>query len=161
MFEVQAVTLAALRMRLGTELENVPIDIRRQLTSSDDASTLAYGPFLQLSYDEIDTQEIDRLLGYADISNTNTPIGLDGDFHPRIIGTNAETHVLLFPLQELEEHLTKCEPATIRMLKDLGSMDAFVNERGEEMTAVEYLAAGIVACILFCKKNNQALTISW
>ena len=61
----------------------------------------------------------------------------------------------------LTEHLTIQEPNVVQKIRDLGSMDAFVDERGDNLTAVEYLTGGVLACIDFCRKNKQALVFRW
>lgn len=118
-------------------------------------------PSLQLSFNEISAAELDRLLGYAGICSANAPIGLDADFTPHTVGPDADTQFLLFPLAGLEAHLITEEPKVAESLQASGSMDAFVRERGDSMSAVVYLTAALLSCIQFCRMNKQALLITW
>jgi len=155
--------LSALQIQLGTLLKLVPVECRDPLLTSSllTSSEPEQVPTLQLSYDEITAADLDRLLGYAGISSANAPIGLDADFQPHKIRSDPRSEFLLFPLAELEKHLTAEEPRIADLLRALGSMDAFVEARGNAMTAVEYLTAGLITCIQFCRTRNQALIITW
>lgn len=161
MFEIVTCTQSELRLKLGSFSEQLPAECREQLSSHDPCGAQKDGPFVQLAYDEIDNQEIDRLLGYAEIPSANAPIGLNGDFAPVRLGTDPRTQILVFSLSRLEEHLNTQEPGVVQSIRQLGSMDAFVAQRGDAMTATEYLTSGVLACIEFCKKNKQALVITW
>lgn len=161
MFEIAPCTQSDLHLKLGSFSAQLPAECREQLSSSDSCGDQMDGPFVQLAYDEIDNQEIDRLLGYAEIPSANAPIGLNGDFAPVRLGTDPRSEILVFSLSRLEEHLNRQEPGVVQSIRRFGSMDAFVAQRGDAMTATEYLAGGVLACIEFCKKNNQALMITW
>jgi hypothetical protein len=161
MFEITARTLSELKVRLGPLAEKLPSECKTQFESNDPVSDRRHGPFVQLAYDEIRKEEIDRLLGYAEISSSNAPIGLEGDFPPVRIGTDPRSQILIFSLSRLEEHLLRQEPDLVQLIRELGSMDAFVAYRGEAMTACEYLTGGLLGCMEFCRKHKQGLAIQW
>jgi len=156
-------SLSALRIQLGASLEQVPAECRDQLsTLSPVTSNVAeHVPSLQLSYDEIPATELDRLLGHAGISSSNAPVGLDADFLPRTVGADPRTQFLFFPLVGLEKHLTAEEPHIANLFRAADSMDAFVKQRGNAISAVEYLTAGLLTCIQFCRTSKHALIITW
>lgn len=163
MMGIRTCSLSKVQMQLGACFDQVPAECRNQVTTSplgspgdpEEVSSI------QLAYHEIPAAELDRLLGYAGITSANGPIGLDADFLPRAIGSGVRTQFLLFPLAGLESHLTAEEPRIADALRTLGSMDTFIQQRGDAMTAVEYLAAGVLTCINSCRTMKQALVITW
>lgn len=148
-------------MQLAMYSDELPREYCVRLLPSCRESEPGGSPFLQFAYDEISGLEIDRLLGYAGICAANAPIGLDYDAPARFLGADSRNRVLLFPLAGLEKHLMNQEPEIAELLRKLGSLDDFVENRGDAMTAIEYLTAGVLACIRFCTAHGQALTITW
>ena len=162
MLEIKPQSLSALLSHLGEFLEQIPAEFRGHLaTSQEYYNERESMPSLQLSYDELSATEIDRLLGYAGIATSNTPIGLDVDFPPCTIGDDPRDQFLLFPLTGLENHLATEEPGIVEAIRNLGSLDAFIEARADAMTAVEYLVVGTLTCIEFCRWRRQTLAITW
>lgn len=161
MFEIVACTIAELQVKLEGFSDQIPFNLYQKLDSSNLSINQNDSPFVQLGYDEIADEEINRLLGYAGIASVNAPIGLNGDFAPVLIGTEPKTQVLLFSLPRLEQHLSTVEPDLVRQIRNLGSMDSLVDKRCDALTASEYLTGGLLACIEYCRTKDQAIIIKW
>lgn len=112
-------------------------------------------PFLQLSYQEISTEDIEMVLGYAGITAANAPVGLPADFE--LFQTDGDC--LLFPLSGLEAHLRTSQPELIGEYEIHDSFEQFLESR--DIAAREYLITGVIECINWCRKNQAALTIQW
>ena len=112
-------------------------------------------PFVELSHQEIPGEDVETVLGYAGITTANAPVGLPCDFEPRKLGQD----YLLFSLPRLEAHLRKTQPAVIEEYERCTSFEQFLDSR--DMDAREYLVAGLLECIKWCRKNRAALTIRW
>jgi hypothetical protein len=153
--------LPEVRIQIANYLEQIPSECKNLLSALHSTGDPTFQPTIQLSYDEISGHDIDRLLGYAGISSANTPIGIDAAFLPLVLGTDPKSQVLLFSLAELEAHLARAEPAIAERFRTLGSMDQFVADRGDAMTAVEYLTGGTLECISFCRAKKQAMIVRW
>jgi hypothetical protein len=117
-------------------------------------------PFIQLARDELSGDEVDNILSYADIPLFNGPIGLPFNFDPLTLG-KGPNEWLLFPLDGLEAHLRNVAREIVLAFDNHGSMDAFAEWRGTEMSAREYLVTGVLECIRFCERQQEALVIHW
>jgi hypothetical protein len=112
-------------------------------------------PFVQLSHQEIPAEDVEQVLGYADIARANAPVGFPCDFEPRKLGPD----YLLFPLPRLEAHLRTTWPELIAEYERHGSLEQFLDSR--DMPAREYLIAGLLSCIKWCYEHRAALEIRW
>jgi hypothetical protein len=112
-------------------------------------------PSVQLSHQEIPGNDVEAVLGYAGITAANAPVGLPGDFEPRKIGRD----YLLFPLSGLEAHLRKTQSEVIAEYERHSSFEQFLASR--DMPARDYLVAGLLECIKWCREHRAALTIRW
>jgi len=141
-------------------LQTANPELWKELTDFGNA-TLGDGlPFVQLSYDELEGAEMDRLLGYAGIPQSNRPIGLIGDFNPTVIEPSGNER-LLFPVQGLAQHFRSVAPDVFDAFNAAGSMDAFADQRGDQMSATEYLVGGTLECIRACERMHLALCFRW
>lgn len=112
-------------------------------------------PSIQLAYSEITDDEIERALGYAGLTKANGPVGVPVPTAPRPVGRD----FLIFSLQELEMNLRQTASDTVADYERVGGMSAFVESR--EITAFEYLVAGLIECIRWCIAHRAALSIRW
>ena len=117
--------------------------------------------FLQVGYNEIAGEELDRILGYRGIAQANKPIGLPCEFDAFSWARSTGSETLLFPLSGLYSHFREVAPVIFNEFGTYGSMDAYVDFKGDEMTAVEYLVAGSLECIAFCNRNRFGLALHW
>lgn len=99
MFEISPESMRAIREQLSQFASDIP-GLSAAL-DSDDPEVPHMRPFVQLSSDEMSGDEVDRLLGYAGIPSSNSPIGLPFSFDPIRVGAELAPHVLLFPLDGL------------------------------------------------------------
>ena len=112
-------------------------------------------PSVQLAHSEIADGEIERALGYGGITKANGPIGIPVPTAPPLVGRD----FLIFSLQDLETHLRQTARVTVADYERAGNLRAFVESR--ELTAFEYLVAGLVECIRWCVAHHAALSIRW
>jgi hypothetical protein len=112
-------------------------------------------PSIQLAHSEITDDEVERALGYAGITKANGPVGVPVPTAPSPVGRD----FLIFSLQELEMHLRQTARDTVADYERVGGMSAFVESR--EITAFEYLVAGLIECIRWCIAHRAALSIRW
>lgn len=112
-------------------------------------------PFVQLAHSEITDEEVERALGYAGITKANGPVGVPVPTAPHPLGRD----FLIFSLQDLDAHLQQTASDTIAECERSGGFQAFVESR--EITAFEYLAAGLSECIRWCMAHQAALSIRW
>jgi hypothetical protein len=157
--EIQPVRYASVMDHLR-DMERTHPDIWQELASYVNAPEPAPQPLVQISYDEIVGEELDRLLGYAGIPKSNRPIGLVGEFPPFVVGTLGGG-CLVFPVKGLYRHFSEMAPDLFNRFANCGSMDSVCKRRGEEMTVVEYLIGGVLECIKVCQDFHMALTIRW
>jgi hypothetical protein len=115
----------------------------------------AQRPFVELSHQEIPEVDVEAVLGYAGITKANAPVGLPGDFEPRTVARNC----LLFPLSGLEAHLRRTDAGVIAEYERHSTIEQFLESR--DMSARDYLVAGLLECIKWCRKHRAALTIRW
>jgi hypothetical protein len=149
-----------LRKQLGNSLEGI-LDLNEMSYAIESQVADREIPFVELSYDEISTELIEEVLGYAAISRANTPIGIDRQIEPVLIGNGLDTGTLLFPLDGLEANLRASNQLLANEFADAGNMDGFAETRGENMSAKEYLVCGLLECINFCKQQRYFLAFSW
>ena len=121
-------------------------------------------PFIQLSYNEINQDALNRILAYSDIVNSNRPLGLPFDFNPLVApGTDGnEWH--LYPLSGLDQHLHYENPSILAMLHEHKSLDALfdsLDDGGNDVTAEEYLVLTLTEAIRFCKCRGIGLATNW
>ena len=135
-------------------------DIWSKLSINSTKDVSEERPFVQVAADEIPGEEVDEILGYADIPVYNAPIGLPFNFDPLPLGKEPN-ELLLFPLDGLEAHLRNAARDIFLSFDQQGSMDAFVDWRGEELSGRECLVAGVLECIRYCKRTKHALVIRW
>jgi hypothetical protein len=96
-------------------------------------------PFLQAGYDEIDPDELDRVLAYANIAGTNGPVGV-----PRLSAPVSHgTEWVLFPIVALREHLS-----TVRENETISS------------TAADF-ASAVDAVAQYCQRNDLLMVFRW
>jgi hypothetical protein len=132
-----------------------------ELAATSPTQVPAEAPFIELGYDEISGGELDALFAFAQISKSCSPIGVHGIDEPLTVGEDRRTQRLLFPLAGLEAHL-RSEAASIASVFDgSGGMDGFVRVREDELTAAEYLVAGLLELIRRSNENQSALLIRW
>ena|ERR1700730_13424000 len=154
MIDIVPIPLAILKQRLAQYAGELK-QIWPALNSQGDTSEKR--PFVQLSYDELPDEEIDRVLGYEGIPRFNAPVGLPLEMKPIRLGAN---EYLLYPLSGLRNHLRLVARETVSDLEKAGSMDNFVAGR-KSISALEYLVGGVWQCIGFCETNWEALSIRW
>jgi len=118
-------------------------------------------PFVQIGYDEIPGEELDRLLGFSGIVQANEPIGLPCEFDAFTWQTTSGSDVLLFPLNGLRSHFRMVVPEVYWEFETSRSMDSFAKIRGDAMTPTEYLVGGSIECISFCERNRLGLAFRW
>jgi hypothetical protein len=112
-------------------------------------------PFVQLAHSELANEDADRVFGYAGILKANAPVGIPTLIEPQFLGAS----YLIFSLELFEEHLRTVAGETIAELERAGGFEAFLDS--EEVTAVEYLVAGLMECTKWCREHQAALTIRW
>jgi len=112
-------------------------------------------PSVQLAHSEITDEDVNRVLGYAGIIKANAPVGISGPTEPRALGRD----FLIFSLSGLEAHLREVASDTITECDRAGGFHAFVESR--EVSAFEYLVAGLIECIRWCEVHRAALSIRW
>lgn len=123
----------------------------------NDAPSTEDRPFIQLGYDEISQDDIDAVFGFCSISDNNMPIGVVGDFQEISFGTDK----IVFSLQRLQSYLEDKFPQIVQQYFQCGSMDAYGDQIGEDMTANQYLIGGILECIGYCSRYALVLVIRW
>ena len=147
-------------------LADLNADLAAQLSSNE----VAYDPvsedhpFIQLAYDEINRDALDRILAYANIASANRPLGLPCDFAPLIAHGTDGNEWQLYPLSGLDQHLRAINSETIEMLDGYESLDALLNSLendGNDITAEEYLVLALTEAIRFCKERNVGLATHW
>ena len=112
-------------------------------------------PFVQLAHSEIANDEADRIFAYAGIFRANAPIGIPGTFEPQFIGSS----FLIFSLDGLEEHLRTVATETIAEYERATSFQAFLDSM--DASAADYLIAGLMDCLHWCREHRAALAIRW
>ncbi len=121
-------------------------------------------PFIQVSYDEIGLESLDRILGYANIVNSNQPLGLPYDFTPFAAHNSEGNEFLLYPLAGLDHHLRTNHPEIMERLKGHTSLDSFfasLENQGNDVTAEEYLVLTLTHAIRFCSERKIGLATQW
>ena len=104
-------------------------------------------PWVQLSYDEIPMSFLDEAFSYAEISKTNSPVGLDANL-PAI----REGHEsVLFSVPGLEAHLEALYAGHLNALRAAGEPQRFLAGEYDYPSSTEYLLAGMLACIHFSR----------
>ena len=141
----------AFRQRVGSEVDATG-DLLA-LANDTELPPPEERPFVQLSYNEITGQELDRILG-GDICAATCIVGLPGGTERALPGTD----VLLVPLSNLANRLRTAEPQ-LAMEFDAHGTDAIMASR--EVTVAEYLVLGMLHCIAWCDTRRAALMISW
>jgi len=131
------------------------VDLLASVVSDTELCHPAQRPFVELSHQEIPGDDVEAVLGYAGITVANTPIGLPCDFEPRKVGRDC----LLFPLSGLEAHLRSTDAGVIAEYERHRSIEEFLESR--DTSARDYLVAGLLECIKWCRKHRAALTIRW
>ena len=112
-------------------------------------------PFVQFTRSEIADEDVERALGYAGITKANAPVGIPAPTEPRAVGRD----FLIFSLSSLDAHLRETALDTITECERAGGFPAFVES--SEISAFEYLVAGLVECIRWCETHRAALSIRW
>ena len=136
------------------DFDNEASGLLASLVSDAELCDPAERPFVQLSHQEIPEDDVEEVLGYAGITKANSPVGLPCDFEPERVG-----QYLLFPLAQLEDHLRQTQGELIAEYERHGSLEEFLDSR--DMPARDYLVAGLLDCINWCRKHRAALIIRW
>jgi hypothetical protein len=118
-------------------------------------------PFIQLSAHDILEEEEEEIFDCAGIPMAAAPIGLPLEIQPLLLGEDPRQQILLFPLDMFYSHLRRVAPNVVAAYEEAASLQAFLDGRSNEVTAKEYLCAGLVDCIQYCKREGEALTIRW
>lgn len=160
MIVIEAITHQVVAKIIDTFIDSVPSVFREAMDLPSNEPTRSV-PFVELAYDEISAEELDRVFSYADIAKTNSPIGIDCNGTPVLLGGEAENNFLLFSIDELETAIRRDFDEISSSYQRVGSMDALVGELGDSMTAIEYLVAGVLDCIRFCKEFGYSIAIKW
>jgi hypothetical protein len=160
MIVIEAITHQVVAKVIATFIDSVPTVFREaiDLPSKEPARSV---PFVELAYDEISVDELDRVFSYADIARMNSPIGIDCISSPFLLGGEAKNNFQLFSIDELELAIRRDFEEISSFYQRIGSMDALVVELGDSMTAIEYLVAGVLDCIRFCKEFGYSIAIKW
>jgi hypothetical protein len=114
-------------------------------------------PSYQFDYGEIGLDTVKRVLVYAGIAATNTPLGVSGSFEP--ITKNREW--VVFPLHGLRKHFESIAREAVKDFDRCGSLDAVVQARGVEMTPGDQLLLAVLECLNFCEENKLILAFAW
>jgi hypothetical protein len=141
-----------------TQFGEISADIAALLSSVVPDSQLppsADRPCVQLAHSEITDDEVERVLGYAGITRANAPVGVPVLTGPRSVGRG----FLVFSLHDLDAHLREVAHGVIAECESVGGFHAFVESR--EVSAFEYLVAGLAECIRWCLAHRAALSIRW
>lgn len=131
------------------------VDLLVSIVPDEQLCEPAQRPFVQLSHQAIPTEDVEQVLGYAGITTANAPVGLPCDFEPRKLGRN----YLLFALPRLEAHLRNTQQDIIAEYERHASFEQLLESR--DMTAHDYLVAGLLECIKWCSKHRAGLMIQW
>lgn len=142
------------REHLLGEFSGETASLLASLVSDTGLSDPAQRPFVQLSHQDIPEDDVEAVLGYAGITKAHAPVGLPCDFEPESVG-----QYFLFPLAKLEDHLRQTQGELIAEYERQGSLDEFLESR--DMPARDYLVAGLLDCINWCRKYRAALIICW
>lgn len=114
-------------------------------------------PSYQFDYKEVGLDTVKRMLGYAGIAVTNTPLGVAGSFEP--VAEDGEW--VVFPLAGLQKHFENVAAAAVRAFDQFGSLDSLDNARGPELTPGDQLVVAVLECLHFCKENRLILAFAW
>jgi hypothetical protein len=148
MFKATPYGEAMVCQQIGSETGSLSV-----LAAETELPPVEERPFVQLSYDEVDGQELDRILG-SDICAANGAVGFPGPLAP----AKPTPQILLFELGALARRLRAMDPQLTEEFDSHGT-DAIMGSR--EATATEYLVLGLLHCIAWCEANRAALMISW
>jgi hypothetical protein len=118
-------------------------------------------PFVQLSAFEISEEDQDEAFDYAEMTMASVPIGLPLEIEPVSFGEDPRQRITVFPVEGFYSYLVTVAPDIIAAYEKAGSLQAYLDVRGDEITAREYLYAGLANCIDYGKREGQALTIEW
>lgn len=129
------------------------------ILASNSIPTTSRRPFVQIVAGDISPDDVERILEFQEMTY-HTPFGFPGKFKTRILKVEAGS-ILLFPLDELREHLSAVARESFREFSKAGTMDKLIEERKDDISAEEYLVCGILDCIRFCEKYNEVLTVRW
>ena len=155
MFKITAITLDSAKKLFAL----YPAVIQSLDALLDDATiSPSPPPWIQLSYDEISDEDLERLLGYAGITSANQSLGLPVE---TLSVTLSEKPVVVYSVSGLANHLQSVEPQIVAAYRQAGDMDTFSRIRGEQMTAKEYLIGGILDCISYCMRTRSVLSVRW
>lgn len=145
---------------LGELIQQLPDSYRNQLqlpSNLDEDQT----PFVELSYDEISDEELNKILNYSGITNANGPIGIDCHGEPVFVGESPDVRFLFYPLNELESYIRRNQPEVVQKYDQLGGMNELVVDLGDDLNASEYLTGGLLECVRYCRQNQCGLSIQW
>ena len=160
MFEITTATVAEIAPHLNGYGANYPF-IRETLRARSVDAPPSERPFVQLDDSELPGDVADRILGYADIPRANRPVGIDYTGEPVVVGGDASMQILLYSLAGLESHIRASVPDIAKAYDASGGMNAFVELRGDSLTAEEYLVGGTLDCIRYCRQMRHVLVIRW
>jgi hypothetical protein len=116
-------------------------------------------PFIQLSRDEVSQDEVERVFSHLGIANVNITLGLP--ISTIEFSCYQENGVLFYCLDGLETDLINLNADLISKYRASTSFDNFLDEYEDSLTACDYLIAGTLNLISYCKINQFVLTIRW
>lgn len=159
MFTIQPMDLESVRREVERFAERIP-DVWRFLNETSSGQVETGHPFVQLSHHEIEEADVDAVLGYASITQANKPIGLPLTFETVSVGESKRDEILLYALDQLEKHIQAADTSTAAAYDDAGSLDEYLRATPDAAPR-QYLVAGVIACIRFCRQHKHALSIRW
>lgn len=130
------------------------LGLAKVFISSDAPSTR---PSYHFDYREVGLDNVKRVLGYAGIAVTNTPLGVGGSFDP----IAHEGEWVVFPLEGLRRHFEGIAEGAVRDYERFGSLDRVIEARGPDVTPGDQLVVAILECLRFCEVNSLVLTFAW
>ena len=160
MFTITTESISEIRPRLSP-LSSRLDELLAGISSPDGAETKGSRPFVQLSVFEISEEDQAEAFDYAEMSMAAVPIGLPLEIEPVSFGEDPRQRITVFPVEGFYSYLVTAAPDIIAAYEKAGSLDAYLDVRGDEITAREYLYAGLANCIQYCEREREALTIRW
>ncbi len=114
-------------------------------------------PSFQFGYREVGLDTLKRVLGYAGIVDTNTPLGVAGLFDP----VAEEGEWVIFPLAGLRKHIEHTSGAAYEEFSRFRSLASFECARGTGITPADQIVIAVLECLEFCERNRLILAFGW
>lgn len=121
MLTIQPIALESVRREIERVAQQIP-DVWRFLNKMSSGRVDSGHSFVQLSHHEIEGDDVDAVLGYARITQANKPIGLPLTFEAVSVGESKRDEILLYALDQLENHIQDTDTSTVAAYDAAGSL---------------------------------------